>query len=246
VVVVSNGSIDGTAAVARRSAEGIGASIIVLELEEPSKAAAIRAGEEVSGFPRLYLDADVTCPLATARVLLRAVSSEQIQLAVPTRRLDLAHAGRLSRLYYRTWSELPWVRAQLAGRGAVAVSEAGWASIGVLPDLLADDRFMTTKVPRDRCRIVSDEVVIRPPGRLRDVVRVRERIYRGNSAPEVPGHDASAADRLSGFLALATAPRAWPGLATFSLVTIAAKVLASLPSSGQQRWSRDGQRGGSR
>jgi glycosyltransferase involved in cell wall biosynthesis len=245
VVIVSNGSVDGTAEVARGVAAMHSTPVSVLELPDASKTAALRAAEAVAGFPRLYLDADVVCSRATALALLDAVSVAGVDLAVPTRDLDLAHASRLAALYYRTWASLPWVRQQLAGRGALALSQAGRERIGALPDLVADDRFLTTRVPAASSRIVPERVVIRPPGSLRSAIRVRSRIYHGNSSELVPSHDAARGTRLTEVLRLAARPVRWPGLVVFVVVSAAAKVLAASSASNHQTWARDGSRGGS-
>ena len=57
VLVVCNGCSDDTAAVAGT----FGLPVRVLEIEPASKVAALNAGDEVAaGYPRIYLDADVT------------------------------------------------------------------------------------------------------------------------------------------------------------------------------------------
>ncbi|MFZ5872025.1 MAG: glycosyltransferase, partial [Actinomycetota bacterium] len=176
VAVAANGCTDGTADVARVTAARLGHEVVVLELPEAGKAAAVRAAERhLSTLPRVFVDADVECPTGTVRSLVDALASGA-DVAVPRRVLDLSGASRPARLYYRFWSDLPWVQSQLTGRGVYAVGPAARATYEQLPDLVAEDRFVTTRVPRDRAAIVDAAVVVRPPARLPDVVRVRRRV----------------------------------------------------------------------
>lgn len=243
VVVICNGCSDDTANVARRTARSLDRDVTVLELREAGKAGALQAVEALGlSFPRVYLDADVLCSTATARALLGTVRS-RADLAVPSRVLDLEAASPLARLYYRTWSSLPWVGEQLAGRGAYAVSEAFRSVMADFPDIVADDRFVTTRVPRESAVIVPDPVVIRPPGHLADIVRVRSRVYCGNTVVDAASHDLGAASRSAVLLRLARRPRAWPGLAVFTGVSLLAKARAARSvRRGDPTWERDSRR----
>jgi len=241
VVVVCNGCSDDTAAIARRTGRALGHPIWVIELAEASKPAALRAGDlAASAFPRLYLDADSRCPTASARALSAALGRHRVELSVPARVLDLRSASALARLYHRTWAGLPWVVQQLAGRGAFAISLAGRGRFGPFPDVIADDRWATTRVPTERARIVDDApVTVTPPGKLADVVRVRSRVFVGNETLDGRAHDATASQRSAFLLRGAVRPTSWPGLGVFVTVTVLAKALAWYRlRSGRTGWSR--------
>lgn len=244
VVVVCNGCTDATADRARAVAATSPTPVDVLEIDVASKPAALRAAEAVaSGFPRVYLDADVLCPTDTARALIHAVR-DGADVAVPARVLDLAGASRLARMYFTAWADLPWVRAQLAGRGAYALSESARASFGEFPDVLADDRYATTRVPRDRAVVLAAPLVIRPPQRLRGVVRVRSRVYAGNVIAEAPTHDATWAARARVLGGMLRRPAGWPALGIFLATTLVAKAMATKAvRDGNPTWTRDALRG---
>ena len=244
VVVACNGCTDATADEARKTSAGLPGPIVVLELAEASKPAAIRAAERECAPPRLYLDADVICSTAAAREMLAAVQSVA-DVAVPTRSFDLSGSTRFARLYYRTWLELPWVTNQLAGRGAYALSQLARSTFGEFPELVADDRFATTRVPADRAVVTSERVVVRPPARLRDVARVRGRVYAGNAALEVDGHDLSIGRRWRGLMRLSMRPSRWPGLVVFLATTAVAKSRARNAHRAEGiAWTRDVHRRG--
>jgi hypothetical protein len=242
-VVICNGCTDATADVARSVARELGVELEVIELAEAGKARALRAAAELDlPFPRLYLDADVECPGTTARALLDAVRGDGVDLAVPARRLDLAGATAAARAYHRTWSSLPWVMTQLAGRGAYAVSEAVRGVVDALPaDLVADDRLVTTSVPVGRAVVLDVPVTIRPPRSVPAIVRVRSRVYRGNQLTTAPAHDLTAGRRWLKVAALTAHPARWPGLLVFLAVAAWAKGLSRWSARhGGSAWERDG------
>ncbi|WP_164737252.1 glycosyltransferase, partial [Georgenia sp. SYP-B2076] len=245
VVVACNGCTDATAERARDAAAGLGADVTVLSLPVASKAAAIRAAEEVAtGFPRVYLDADVHCPTATVRAMVAAVDAGAA-VAVPRRVLDTATAGAVARLYYEGWQALPWVQGQLSGRGAYTLGRRARETFGPFPDGIADDRFVTARVPRGEAVIVGEPVVVRPPGRVADLMRVRRRVYAGNQQLDGPAHDVGRAGRLVGLARTVLArPALVPALATFTAVTAVAKLAArESVRRGDVTWGRDRRRG---
>ena len=85
VAVVCNGCHDDTAAVARAS----GHPVEVIELDEASKPAALRAGDRLlRTFPRLYLDADVVLRGPIARQVLEHLAQDGSVAARPPFRYD--------------------------------------------------------------------------------------------------------------------------------------------------------------
>src|SRR6476619_2539417 len=80
IAVVCNGCTDGTADVAR----GYGEDVRVLETPEASKTAALNLGDRVVfGFPRFYVDADVTLPLASVRRIAVRLAKGDALAAAP-------------------------------------------------------------------------------------------------------------------------------------------------------------------
>lgn len=240
VVVAANGCTDGTAGVASAAAARLGHDVAVLDLPSTGKALAIREAERLALVaPHVFVDADVQCPTDTVRALAASLDAGA-DVAVPTRAFNLSGASRPARLYYRTWAELPWVRHQLTGRGVYALSAAARSTYDDLPDVVAEDRFATTRVSPDKAAVVAATVVIRPPPRLQSVVRVRRRVYRGNKAVPASAHDAGLRRRFAHLALMLSRPASWPGLLLFVSVTAAAKA----PWPGGSGWGRDAARGG--
>ena len=74
VIVACNGCSDDTAAIAGRFA-----GVTVIELAEPSRAAALNAGDEVATrWPRLYQDADIEVDPAALAAAIRALAGDGI------------------------------------------------------------------------------------------------------------------------------------------------------------------------
>src|SRR5690606_8997770 len=76
VVVVANGTSDRTLEVARAAAAEAGHEVETLDLPEPSKIAAVRAGMARADGAVVVLDADVQLPTATLRALARALDTD--------------------------------------------------------------------------------------------------------------------------------------------------------------------------
>jgi hypothetical protein len=242
IVVVANGCTDATAEVAA----GFGAPVRVVSTAIPSKREALRLGDQAaSGFPRLYVDADVELGTEDARRLCRAVAVPGVLAAAPQRDIELAGSGWPVRSYYRVWTRLPEVRHGLFGRGVLAVSEAGHRRVAALPPVMADDLAASLAfAPAERAVVPDARVLIRPPRTLPDLLRRRVRAETGTSQLErqavLPGASARTHPR-----DLARMVRREPRLAVSMPVFLAVALLARAGSRRALRrgdyatWLRD-------
>jgi hypothetical protein len=179
IVVVCNGCTDDTARVAR----AFGPDVRVVEIDQPSKAAALkRADSEASILPRVYLDADVGFATSDVRALIAPLQAGEAQATAPVRVIQLNRASWLVRGYYDVWRRLPQVQSGLFGRGVVAISEEGFERVRHLPPVMSDDLAMSEAFDEPSRRIVSEaRVVIQPPRTMRDLLRRRIRVNTGTA-----------------------------------------------------------------
>jgi len=178
VVVVCNGCTDGTAAVARRFP-----GVRVLELAEGSKPRALDAGDRAArGFPRVYLDADVTATPAAVAATLRALAAGPWLAARPPAAVDLAGASAAVRAFHRARARLAAPRDALWGAGVYGLSAAGHARLGRFPDLVADDLWVDALfTPAEKRVVDAPPVRVVAPRTARSLVRVLARTARGSA-----------------------------------------------------------------
>ncbi|WP_196780765.1 glycosyltransferase family protein [Nocardioides sambongensis] len=176
VVVVCNGCTDDTAARAR-TVEGVR----VVEVPEPSKAAAVNVGNRVATvLPRVHLDADVSISGPDILTLVDALGGD-VHAAAPKREMPMAGASWSVRSYYRVWEALPQVRRGLFGRGVIALSAEGQRRVDRLPSVMSDDLTVSEAFDDHERRVVDDaHVVVRPPRTTGDLLRRRVRVVTGN------------------------------------------------------------------
>ena len=178
VVVVCNGCTDRTAAMAR-SVQGI----TVVEIAQPSKIAALNAGDDhATLWPRMYLDADIGVSAQTVVGVLDRLTVGDVLAARPTSRMTADGASFLVRSYYRARARMPQLHSSLWGGGCYAVNSAGHQRFGQFPNVVGDDLFVDATFTSDEKLIVAiDPVVVRTPRRPTDLVAVLRRTYRGNA-----------------------------------------------------------------
>jgi len=178
VVVACNGCSDDTAAIARSAPH----SVRVIELDAPSKPAALRAGDAAaSGMPRLYLDADVVLSGAAARRVLERLSAGAMA-ARPPIQYDSSRSSASVRSYYRARAHIPAVMGSLWGAGIYGLSGAGRARFGTFPDVVGDDLWLDRLFDAAEIEIVDCEpVLVAVPRRARDLVNVLQRTYAGKA-----------------------------------------------------------------
>ncbi|MEO7061277.1 MAG: glycosyltransferase [Lapillicoccus sp.] len=187
IIVSCNGCSDDTAARARAITPPPGVAITVLETTTPSKVAAIRAAEDLDPvFPRLYVDADVVVSGAAVSAVVGALSAGPVLAARPPLRYDVTGASPLVASFYRARESTPELMSSLWGAGFYAISRAGRARWGALPDGVADDLFVDSRFADHEKVIVGDSpVLVQTPRTTGSLMRTLTRVY-GTSAESRP------------------------------------------------------------
>lgn len=241
VVVVCNGCRDDTAAQARSAVRGVR----VLEIGQPSKAEAMRVGNEVSTvFPRIHLDADVVLSGDNLRKLVETLHDGSVLAASPRRVLVTARSSVAVRWYYDVWEHLPQVQAGLFGRGAIALSAEGQSRVDALPVVMSDDLAASEAFRPEERRVVDDAIVfVRAPHHLRDLVRRRTRVATGNAQADALGARQAESVTTWGVLGRVVVehPGLLPKLPIFLGVTAVSRLLArrQVRAGDFTTWQRD-------
>ena len=243
VTVVANGCTDETAAIAREF------GVRVIEVPEANKAVALNHGDAAArGFPRIYLDADITVPRGAIASFDEVLTEgSPVLAAVPRRQLDLAGRPAFVRAYFTINSQLPAFAHGLFGRGMIALSQRGRERFDMFPNLVADDLFLDSLfAEREKRTLDAVEVVVAAPWRTSALVRRLVRVRRGNAAMRQAGRDGTAplavrrADRLAWLQAVVfKQPQLAPAGVAYVLISAVAAALARwMPRSGNL-WERD-------
>src|SRR5690606_36642482 len=96
--------MDDTAAVAR----GFEPTLRVLESEIASKTHALNLGDQMSsGFPRIYVDADILISIDAIRALAKRLAQGDVLAVAPTADINLTGCSWMIRKYYGIRSRLP-------------------------------------------------------------------------------------------------------------------------------------------
>ncbi len=241
IVVVCNGCTDDTADVARRVTPGVR----VLELEEPSKHAALRAGDAAARTSRrVFLDADVEITLESIDSLVAAFDRPGILAAGPRRVVPRDGVSWPVRWYYDVWESLPVVRSGLFGRGVIALSAEGNERVRALPAMMGDDLVISESFdPAERVIVDEAVVVVHPPRTVRALHRRRVRAATGNAQADTAGLRGS--EGATSFGVLVDLVRQQPRLAirmpVFVGISVAGKIAArrAVRAGDYVTWRRD-------
>lgn len=240
VIVVCNGCTDDTAALAR----AVRPAVRVVEIDEASKAAAVRTGNSLAtGFPRVHLDADVELSGTSLSRLVGALSEGALAVA-PSRELPRNGCSVWVRAYYDVWERLPQVRSGTFGRGVLVLSEQGQERVSALPQVMGDDLVMSESFEPDERRIVGDAVVVvHPPRTLADLIRRRVRVSTGNTQGDELGLRRPTSSTSPGELVRLArrTPTLVPKIAVFLAVTLVARTRArrAVRAGDFTTWQRD-------
>lgn len=242
VIVVCNGCSDGTAAEARSA----GAHVKVIESKTASKAHALNLGDAAaSGFPRIYLDADVVLPGESLQRLVQQLQTGKSMVAAPRTRWDLSGASWAVRCFYAIDGLLPSSRHGIGGSGVYALSEQGRARFGPFPLITADDAFVRSQFSPGERAVVEDAFsIVTPPKRLWGVIVIKSRSHFGNRQIAVRFPHLILGKSSSNWpvlLRLAMNPRRWIALAIYGVVKVVARLRSTwkFRFGDHTRWERD-------
>jgi glycosyltransferase involved in cell wall biosynthesis len=246
VVVVANGCTDGTVAQAESR------KVRVIELADSGKSRALNiADAAASGFPRLYLDADMVLSADDIRTLSKALDNGTGFLAsAPGRKIALADRPLAVRAFFLVQQRLPVYENGLFGRGAIMVSETGRTRFAQFPDETADDLFLDALFgPTERAIVDAVTSIIEAPYTTRDLLRRLVRVRRGNiqlrqtelttSMADEPAPQVRRSDRWSWFRDVVVPhPKLAPAGVVYAGLTLIAEWQARR-SIDKQAWGRD-------
>jgi glycosyltransferase involved in cell wall biosynthesis len=247
IVVVANGCHDDTAAVARLAAPAAAARghhLEVIERTTPGKPGALNAGDDrCRPGPRLYLDADVRLGPGAARELAETLAAGTgTHLAAPA--VVVRPPERwLTAAYARVWTQLPYVRTQVIGCGAYAVSAAGRRRWGRFPEIVSDDRFVRlTFGPEEQKVLSTSTFTLALPERPRELFALRARWCRGNRQlarryPELNARDARRV--VPGASYVVRRPSLWLDLPAFGLLFAYGRIRTWSPREPSTTWGRE-------
>lgn len=178
IVVVANNCSDDTAARARRHGE----LVKVVETPIGSKIHALNLGDgAASGWPRLYVDADIVVSTQALRdVAAMLDDGSPYVVAAPTAVVDFK--GRLPwvQSFYKVWTQLPYFTEGVIGAGFYAFSRRGRERFGEWPDIIADDEYARLMAaPSERGVNRDHTFTITPPTQLRMVAKIQTRARAG-------------------------------------------------------------------
>lgn len=177
VVIVSNGSHDGTTQKARGFADAFtakGWEFTVLDLPPVGKLAALNAGDQsAKGSIRAYLDADV---IVSALLLSKLVQIlDRPEAAFASGKVQIQGRSAVSRAYARFWRRLPFMTAGVPGCGLFAVNAAGRARWDEWPPIVADDLYARLHFAPAERHLVSETYDWPVAEGLSALTRVRRR-----------------------------------------------------------------------
>jgi glycosyltransferase involved in cell wall biosynthesis len=223
IVVVCNGCTDGTAEVVRR----YGDDVRVVETPRASKTGALNLGDDqVSGFPRFYIDADVTLPLASVRRIAARLAEGRALAAAPVMNLDLRGSSLAVRAYYRIWERLPYVREGMIGVGVYALSEEGRQRFPEFPAIIADDGYVRMLFSSsERLRVDDAPVRVYAPAGLSDLARIKTRSRLGRRElrerfPDLVAGERTTKSYRNALWTIIVRPWLWPAAVIYAVVLV--------------------------
>ena len=242
IVVACNGCKDDTADIASR----FGEPVKVVQTQTASKIAALNLGDaNASGYPRIYLDADVVVDLDTIEAVAAVLQTDQPLAAAPKMQVDMSRSSWAVKAFYRIWLKQPYHQQGLIGGGFYAVSEAGRVRFEAFPPVIADDEYVRRHFSADeRLNPAGLTFTIKAPHRFSDLVKVktRSRLGRLELKQKFPRLSSGSGEQ-SGAKSfdIVKKPGLWPAAFVYLLVNALTRIRAKrqIRELDSYQWERD-------
>jgi glycosyltransferase involved in cell wall biosynthesis len=179
LIYVCNGCTDGSANIISTITGG---RATLIETKIKGKPNAIRIGEARAGdgFPRFFVDADISIMGEDFDKLAADLAEAGTELVSPLAGLDTTGCTYAARKIAEVWSNLPFMK-QSAFRAVIGVSREGRTRWNELPNVIADDTFMAIQIAPQSRKVVSHvRTVERVPRTFWACVGVRARWLMGD------------------------------------------------------------------
>jgi len=244
IIVAANGCSDRTAEVARR----FGPPVSVVETDVGSKVGALNLGDQyATGYPRIYLDADIVVTIDTLREVVRALEQPGVHAAAPRVHVDTTRSSAIVRAFYRVWTSLPYFLEGMIGSGFYALSQEGRGRFERFPDVIADDGYVRLLFEPDERRIVErGRFTIHAPRNLASLIKVKTRSRLGGRElrsrfPDLLQNEAGSNLSGAGIRALLDRPSTWASLPAYAFVVGLTSIRCRLQRAqgGATYWERD-------
>ena len=243
VIVVPNNCSDETADQARRACP----AAQVIETRSPGKPNAINLGVQAArGDALVFLDADLAISVTAIEQLCAPILSGCSDASCGRMLANLDGARLLVRRFYAGWALSPYHDKGKFG-GVFALSAALAGRIFPIPDVIADDEYISRMSPTERTAFVPEaQFTVFAPRRMSDLIKIRRRSRRGILQLEEMGLKTS--ERKTGGSSLRmvlgralTKPSIWAGVAVYAatIVFVRLTVRSSKLAPGKAQWERD-------
>jgi glycosyltransferase involved in cell wall biosynthesis len=245
VIVVCNGCDDATATIAAR----FGPAVRVIETDVASKTNALNLGDAAAtGFPRIYLDADVVVSTDSIRKVAGVLQRGEALAAAPWPSLVFRDGtGWAVRSYFAFWTALPYIEKGLMIAGVYAVSKEGRARFGSFPDVISDDGYFRLHfTDGERVEVADAPSRVTASANMRSLIKIRTRHRLGALElkmrfPQLFEREARTKHYLGAFLSILRRPRLYPGALPYLYVNLVARYRAKRQFRRLDRyvWERD-------
>jgi len=176
ILVVCNGCTDNTENIVNQDFPAV-----ILEVSKiASKSLAIRHAESLNpGYPRLYLDADISINAEQAEILFQSIDQDKKALFVPSSKTDTQLSDFFVKKYYEAWYSTDFVKQQGFGCGCYLLNEASRQEFELWPELVSDDGFLR-EIYSEIIIINKVCVTVSAPKTLRSLLKIKTRSKYGN------------------------------------------------------------------